>query len=207
MLSNYRLGDVIIQGVNDALVIHDILTNHPNTIGSDYVLLLSSTNWTSRVNLATSIILNHINKYEHLFPQDIAESTVVHLRLGDAVGGLFYERRIRPLDLAYYPSIVPDGKVYVIGKCHFGKADSSNPIGSTNYEECIALSQTYMENVINLLNATHFDGGHSDIDLCLAVKAKHFVQGRGFYSKLIVEVRRWLGLNSIETNSHDCTYG
>ena len=93
---------------------------------------------------------------------------------------------------------MPEGNVYVIGKCHFGKGESS-----TNYDECMELSNSYMENVLHLLKATHFDGGHPDIDLCFAVKAKQFVQGRGFYSKLIVEIRRRLGLNSIESKSHD----
>jgi hypothetical protein len=88
------------------------------------------------------------------------------------------------------------GKVYVIGKCHFGKGSS------TNYDECIELSNKYMKDILNTLGATHFDGGHPDIDLCFAIKAKHFIQGRGFYSQLIVEIRRRLGLKSVETHSH-----
>jgi hypothetical protein len=55
---------------------------------------------------------------------------------------------------------------------------------------------------LNTLGATHFDGGHPDIDLCFAIKAKNFIQGKGFYSRLIVEIRRRLGLKSIETQSH-----
>lgn len=205
MQSNYRLGDIIIQGVNDDLINQCILTEYPNTIGSDYVNMVQKhcINLNDRVIIATQLVSNNIQKISHLFPQDIAESTVVHLRLGDAVGGkTMYERRLRPMDSSYYKSVIPEGNVYVIGKCHFGKADSSNPCGSTNYDECIELSKNHMENVLNVLNATHFDGGHPDIDLCLAVKAKHFVQGKGFYSKLIVEIRRCLGMESIETNSH-----
>lgn len=207
MLSNYRLGDIIILGTNDETINHDIVTEHPNSIGSDYVL--SSQDKTNRVRVATQIILNHIQKHEHLFPADIENSTVVHLRLGDAVGGShWYERKLRPFDLSYYQSIKPDididtsngsnGSVYIIGKCHFGKGDSS-----TNYEECIELSKNHINDVLHLLKATHFDGGHPDIDLCLAVKAKQFVQGRGYYSKLIVEVRHMLGRNSIKNISHN----
>ena len=210
MLSNYRLGDIIIQGVNDEIINHDVLVDHPNSIGNDYILsyrvraMHQRIELATRIELASRIVLKHTTKHCHLFPHDIAESTVVHLRLGDAVGGtLFYERRLRPLELSYYSSIIPDGTVYIIGACHFGKTSSCNDKGSTNYDECIELSQTHMKNVLELLNATHFDGGHPDIDLCLAVNAKHFVQGRGFYSKLIVEIRRCLDLKSIEIESHD----
>jgi len=65
------------------------------------------------------------------------------------------------------------------------------------------LSKKHINDVLHLLKATHFDGGHPDIDLCLAVKAKQFVQGRGYYSKLIVEVRHMLGRNSIKNISHN----
>lgn len=204
MLSNYRLGDIILQ---DHKLLHpEMLTDHPTTIGSDYVL---SHDKSDRIGLATQIVLMHTEKYKHLFPPDIEYSTVVHLRLGDAVGGAhFFERRLRPFVPSYYQSIVPESNVYVIGKCHFGKGDSStngNYINesSTNYDECIKLSNSYMENVLHLLKATHFDGGHPDIDLCFAVKAKYFIQGRGFYSKLIVQIRKRLGLISIEAPSHD----
>jgi hypothetical protein len=200
MLSNYRLGDLIIQ---DHTLLHpEILTEHPTTIGSDYVL---SHDKSDRIGLATQIVLMHTEKYKHLFPPDIECSTVVHLRLGDAVGGTqFFERRLRPFDPSYYQSIVPEGNVYVIGKCHFGKGPESISNGNyTNYDECIELSNSYMENILHSLKATHFDGGHPDIDLCFAAKAKYFVQGRGFYSRLIVEIRRRLGLISIESPSHD----
>jgi hypothetical protein len=195
MLSCYRIGDIIIQGVNDPSLNSELLLEHPNTIGSDYIL---SKNKKDNIDLATEIVMNHLQKYNHLFPEDIIDSTVVHLRLGDAVGGHYvYEKRIRPLDVSYYQLVIPPGKVYVIGKCHFGKGDSS-----TNYDECTKLSNKYLSDVLNILGGTHFDGGHPDIDLCFAIKAKHFIQGRGFYSRLIVEIRRRLGLKSIETQSH-----
>ena len=199
MTSSYRLGDIIIQGVDDSTTKSEILNEHPQSIGSDYILSMNKKNHLNeRVQCVTQIILNHIEKYSKLFPSDIGNSTVVHLRLGDALGGnYFYERRLRPLDVSYYQLVIPQGKVYVIGKCHFGKGDSSK-----NYHECTELSKKYMSDVLNILGARHFDGGHPDIDLCFAIKAKHFVQGRGFYSRLIVEIRRRLGLKSTETQSH-----
>jgi hypothetical protein len=190
MLSCYRIGH-IIQGPNDTKMNSDLLLEHPNTIGSDYIL---SENKMDPIGIATQIILNHNQKYNHLFPKDITDSTVVHLRLGDSFDH-FYEK-LRPLDVSYYQLVIPHGKVYVIGKCHFGKGNSS-----TN-DECTELSKQYMSKILNTLGARHFDGGHPDIDLCFAIKAKHFIQGRGFYSQLIVEVRRRLGLKSVETHSH-----
>jgi hypothetical protein len=52
------------------------------------------------------------------------------------------------------------------------------------------------------LDAEHFDSKNADIDLCLAVKSKLFIQGRGFFSKLIVDIRNKLGLANIETKIH-----
>ena len=194
-MSSYRIGDIIVQGVNDASLNNEVLTENPNTIGSDYILSDPILKF-DRIGLAIQIILNHTQKYNHLFPQDLKYSTVVHLRLGDSLGDHFYEKRLRPIDVSYYQLVIPHGKVYVIGKCHFGKGSS------TNYDECTELSNKYMRDILNTLGATHFDGGHPDIDLCFAIKAKHFIQGRGFYSQLIVEIRRRLGLKSVETHSH-----
>ena len=189
--SFYRLGDVVMQDINDLSLNSIILKEYPNTIGSEYILL------RNRITLITQITLKHIQKYSNLYPQDIQNSTVVHLRLGDSMGEHYYEKRLRPLDIDYYKKNIPDGKIYIIGKCHFEKGMSSN-----NYEECSELSMQYMQNVLNALGAIHFDGGHPDIDLCFAVLAKNFIQGRGYYSQLIVEIRRCLGLKSIETSSH-----
>ena len=200
MTSSYRLGDIILQGLDDHNTNSEILNEHPQSIGSDYILSMNNKNYLNdRVVCATQIILNHMEQYSKLFPPDIENSTVVHLRLGDAVGGnYFYERRLRPLDVSYYQLVIPQGKVYVIGKCHFGRRDSS-----PNHNQCKELSNQYMHHILTTLGAKHFDGGNADIDLCCAIKAKHFVQGKGFYSQLIVEVRRCLGLKSIETRSHN----
>lgn len=61
------------------------------------------------------------------------------------------------------------------------------------------MSEKYKNDVIKELNATYYDGGHPDIDLCCAIKAKLFIQGRGYFSKLIVELRKALKLHSIKT--------
>jgi hypothetical protein len=60
----------------------------------------------------------------------------------------------------------------------------------------------YLHNVINELKATHFNSGNADIDLYCAIKSKLFIQGRGGFSKLIVEIRKKLNLDSIETNTN-----
>jgi hypothetical protein len=60
-----------------------------------------------------------------------------------------------------------------------------------------------LHNVINELDAEYFNSGNADVDLFCAVKSKIFIQGRGFFSKLIVEIRKKLGLVSIETTPND----
>jgi len=57
--------------------------------------------------------------------------------------------------------------------------------------------------VINELQAEYFNSGNADIDLCCAVKSKLFIQGMGYFSKLIVEIRKKLNLSSIETSTHN----
>ena len=57
--------------------------------------------------------------------------------------------------------------------------------------------------IVEYLDAQHFDSGDADIDLCCGIKSKLFIQGRGFFSKLIVEIRKKLNLESIETTPHD----
>ena len=121
------------------------------------------------------------------------------MRLGDVIAGnTWHEKLKRPLSVDHLTNICPkEDKVYVIGKCFFSFASS------TNYEECINSSNEYLHNVINELDAEHFSSGNADIDLYCAVKSKLFIQGRGFFSKLIVEIRKKLGLVSIETTTHD----
>lgn len=75
--SFYRLGDIVIQDINDASLNNNILKEYPNTIGSEFILS------RNRITLITQITLRHLQKYKHLYPEDIQNSTVIHLRLGD----------------------------------------------------------------------------------------------------------------------------
>ena len=65
------------------------------------------------------------------------------------------------------------------------------------------LSNEYLQNVINELDAKYFNSVIADIYLYCAIKSKIFIQGRGYFSKLIVEIRKKLNLKSIETTTHD----
>ena len=57
--------------------------------------------------------------------------------------------------------------------------------------------------MINELEAEYFVANNADIDLCCAVKSKIFVQGKGFFSQLIVEIRKKLNLQCITTETYD----
>jgi hypothetical protein len=144
--------------------------------------------------------MENIEQHLDLLPKNITESTLIHLRLGDVIGGNeWHEKLKRPLEINYIKSLLAGdiNQKYVIGKCFFAIESS------TNYEKCIDLSNEYLHNVINELQAEHFNSGNADVDLYCAIKSKIFVQGRGFFSKLIVEIRDKLNLNSIKTSVHD----
>ena len=196
MISSYRLGDLVLLDIDG----NEILREHPNSIGSKYILEKRKNNKCNKIDIITEIVLKHIEQNLEFLPKNITESTLIHLRLGDVVAGnKDHEKAKRPLEVDYIKSLVANdtNPKYVIGKCFFAKPSS------TNYEECINLSNKYLQNVINELQAEHFDSGNADIDLCCAVKSKLFIQGRGFFSKLIVEIRKKLNLNSIETIVND----
>jgi len=199
MISSYRLGDlVLLRLTNDE--INKILMEHPNSIGSKYILEKSKITRYNKIDLITKIVMEHMEQNLDLLPKNITDSTLIHLRLGDVVAGNECHEIIkRPLEVDYIKSLVSSdtNPKYVIGKCFFAVPSS------TNYEECINKSNEYLHNVINELQAEHFNSGNADIDLCCAVKSKLFIQGRGFFSKLIVEIRKKLNLNSIETRTHD----
>jgi hypothetical protein len=198
MLSSYRLGDLVFLELSKDEK-NEILIEHPNSIGSDYIIEKTLNDGHDNIDIITNIVLKHIQKNMDLLPKDIEDSTIIHLRLGDVVrGNEWHEKIKRPIFPSYLQKIVPkSNKTYVIGKCFFAK------VSSHNYDECINASNKYLENIINTFNAEHFDGGNADIDLCCAVKSKCFVQGRGYYSKLIVEIRKKLHLQNIETSVHN----
>lgn len=204
MISSYRLGDLVILRALNNNEENEILMKHPNSIGSKFILRTRNKNYVinydNNINLITEIVLEHIQQNLIFLPKDISESTVIHLRLGDVIAGnQSHEKQKRPLEVDYIKSLVMNdtNKKYVIGKCFFAKPSS------TNYEECINLSNIYLQNVINELHADHFNSGDADIDLCCGVKSKLFIQGKGFFSGLIVEIRKKLNLHSIETKTND----
>jgi hypothetical protein len=153
----------------------------------------------SNVEIATLIVRDKYAEFrptlERLFNK-IVKSTVIHLRLGDVVAGNeWHEREKRPLAVESLKSALennPDLR-YVIGQCFFAQPSS------TNYEECEQKSREYLQKVLDELGAVHLDVGCADADLLCAVAAKTFVQGRGYFSRLIVEIRRQFDRPCIET--------
>lgn len=196
MISSYRLGDLLYYMLSES-EINKILEEHPNSVGSKYIIEKRSTdNSLSNIDLMTKIILDCCEQNKHLLPNCIENNTVIHLRLGDVVGGTEYHELIkRPLEVSELREKL-DGnntKKYVIGKCFFAETSSKN------VDESTYLSNKYLNDVIKEFDGIHFDSGNPDIDLCCAVKSKLFIQGRGHFSKLIVDVRKKLNLDCIET--------
>ena len=194
MISSYRLGDLVLLDING----NEILREHPNSIGSKYIQEILNNNRCNNIDLITKIVMENIEQNLEFLPKDISDSTLIHLRLGDVVAGnKDHEKAKRPLEVDYIKSLVANdtNPKYVIGKCFFAKPSS------TNYEECINLSNEYLDNVINELQAEHFNSGNADLDLYCAVKSKIFIQGKGYFSQLIVEIRKKLNLNSIEIST------
>ena len=199
MISSYRLGDLVFDNNLTENEKEEILKDYPNSIGSKYIFLKNN-NDGNNIDIITEIVLEHMEQNLDFLPKDISDSTLIHLRLGDVIAGNeWHEKLKRPVRKDYIKLILKNdtNKKYVIGKCFFAKTSS------TNYEECINYSNKYLQNIINELNAEYFNSENADIDLCCAIKSKVFVQGRGFFSKLIVEIRKKLNLQNIETSVHD----
>ena len=199
MISSYRLGDLILLNLQPHEQ-EELLKDHPDSFGSKYILEKRKNNNCNNIDIITKIVLEYIDQNMELLPKDISESIVIHLRLGDVVAGnALHEQSKRPLSIDYLKLLLKKNvrKKYVIGKCFFASTSS------TNYEECIALSNRYLKNVIDELEAEYFVSNNSDIDLCCVVKSKVFVQGKGFFSRLIVEIRKKLNLQCITTATYD----
>ena len=196
-ISIYRLGDLIMLNNLCEYEENQILKDYPNSFGSKYILEKKNNNTANNIDIITKIVLECIEQKSIFLPKDISDSTLIHVRLGDVVAGnTWHEKEKRPLQIDYIKSLLinDNNKKYIIGKCFFAM------YSSTNYDECIHASNEYLQNVINEINAEHFNSGNADIDLCCAVKSKIFIQGKGYFSKLIVEIRKKLNLNSIETD-------
>jgi hypothetical protein len=195
-ISSYRLGDLIILEYLNEREINKILRDHPDSIGSEYILERRINKTDNNIDIVTKIVLGRMTKIIHLLPSDISDSTVVHLRLGDVVcGRKNHEREKRPLGIEVIKSSLAKdndvNKKYVIGKCFFAAPSS------TNYQKSIDASNEYLRMVLDQLNATHFDSNDADIDLCCAVKAGAFLPGMGHFTQLILRIRNKLGLKNI----------
>ena len=144
ILSSYRLGDLVMLELGENEM-NEILMEHPNSIGSKYILEKRNNNCCDNIDLITKIVMENIEKNLYLLPKNITESTLIHLRLGDVVAGNEWHEKIkRPLEVNYIKSLVSHdiNPKYVIGKCFFAKPSS------TNYEECINLSNKYLHKVM-----------------------------------------------------------
>lgn len=196
MISFYRLGDLVLLNLsNDEK--KNLYNEYDVSIGREYIdNIKSNVSNISNIDIVKDIVLKYIEKYSSVLPPDIEKSTVIHLRLGDVIAGnTWHEKLKRPLSVDHLTSICPkEDKVYVIGKCFYA-------VSANNIEECEKESQAYLHNVISQLNAIHFDGKHTDIDLCCAVQAKTFIQGKGYFSQLIINIRKKLGRQCIETHT------
>ena len=84
MTSSYRLGDLILLSLTSDEK-QDLITEHPNSIGSKFIDLVSCSD--DKIELVKNIVLEYTRKIIHLLPEDIENSTLVHLRLGDVVAG------------------------------------------------------------------------------------------------------------------------
>lgn len=200
MISSYRLGDLVLLALT-----HDeeneLLTDYPNSFGSKFIMeKRNNVNNLSKIDMITKIVTENMDQHLSALPSNIEESTVVHLRLGDVVAGhTGHEMSKRPLKPSYLKSLLADdtNPKYVIGKCFFARTSS------TNYDECVQLSNQYLQSTLDELQAGHFNSDNADVDICCAVKSKKFVQGRGYFSKMIVEIRKRLNLECVETSTDD----
>ena len=195
-MSAYRLGDLVLLHLNE----HEkslILNKHPNTLGSKYILAQQKRP-QDNLNLITKLVVEYRKTIKDLLPPDITESTLIHVRLGDVVAGYqSHEIMKRPLSVECLKLLTAtdSNKKYVIGQCFFAEPSSRN------IEECVEKSELYLRSVLNEIQAEYFNSGNADIDLCCAVSSKLFVQGKGFYSQLIVDIRKRLNLPSIECST------
>jgi hypothetical protein len=199
MISYYRLGDLVLLNLDENSK-NNILQHHPNSIGSYFINIIRNGTNLSNIDILYNLVQDYIKDHQNLFPKDISESTVIHLRLGDVIGGdQWHEKLKRPLDENYLKSVLENdtNTKYVIGKCFFAVTSSNN------YDKSIEMSNNYLRKVLELLNAKHIVSDNADYDLCCGVQAKLFVQGKGYFSKLIVELRKKMNKESIETLCHD----
>ena len=103
MLSAYRLGDLVFIGLSETEK-HELFTENPESIGASYILKTKEMNeklsFSERVDVILEIVLKYIEKYSEVLPKDIENSTVLHLRLGDAICGTTWHEEVkRPISI------------------------------------------------------------------------------------------------------------
>lgn len=184
-LSSYRLGDLVLLSLNQQ-EINEISRDFPNSIGASYIYQLSQNPSINKIDLITSIVRKKLEENYYLLPTDIKYSSLIHLRLGDVIAGNESHEIIkRPYSIKELKELVPkNDKIYIIGKPFFAKTSSKN------YQECIQKSNEYLNDVILNLNGTYLNMGSADLDLLAGISAKTFIQGKGYFSKLIAEIRK-----------------
>lgn len=92
MISCYRLGDLVMLELDNQTK-NEILIKFPNSFGSKYILEKRKNNKLNNIDLITKIVLNHMPHFLMYLPKNITESTLIHLRLGDVVGGNEYHEK------------------------------------------------------------------------------------------------------------------
>ena len=140
-LSNYRLGDLIfIPGLFDSELLKKIINDYPNTFATKYIMECQNRQEEDNLTIITNIVLEFIKNNKHLMPNDIENSTVIHLRLGDVIAGnTWHEKTKRPLDINDMKQSLENdnNKKYVIGKQFYCNTSS------INYNECSLKSIKY----------------------------------------------------------------
>ena len=193
-ISSYRLGDL----VNGLLVKKDrrkLMSEHPDSIAAKFYKEKENNPEKETMDILKDIVLQECEKNIDKFPVDIEDSTVIHLRLGDVVAGHnWHEKQKRPLSVEHLKELLKNdkNKRYIIGKCFFASPSSKN------FKECINASNKYLNEVMEELHAEHLKTDDADLDWCVAVKSKLFVQGKGNYSNIIVNIIKKLNLENIE---------
>jgi hypothetical protein len=191
LLSSYRLGDLIFLSLTHEELI-ELMNDYPNSIGASYISKILENPNLNKIQLIHSIIIEELQK--NIISNDIKNSTIIHLRLGDVVAGNeSHELMKRPISIDELNNVVPlNDKIYIMGKCFFAKTSSNN------YQECIEKSNKYLNDVISNFNGTYLDLGSADMDLLAGISCKTFIQGKGYFSKLITEIRKKFNKDSIE---------
>jgi hypothetical protein len=185
LISSYRLGDLVCLSLTNN-ELKELLNENPNSIGAKFINELSINPFLNKFDLITFIVINELNNKSNLLPNDIKQSTVIHLRLGDVIAGNNSHELIkRPYTIEELKKVIPPyNKNYIITKNFFAKTSSKN------YDECIQKSNEYLNEVITTFNGIKLNNDDADMDLLCAVQAKHFVQGKGYFSQLIYEIRK-----------------